>query len=72
MVIVVPGTSTLRDLPLHVIVEPDRVNRLAQSTAFQVEQVRAISTVRLTEPIGAVSAEAMAAVDETLLAVLGL
>jgi len=72
MVIVVPGTSTLRGLPLHVVVEPDGANRLAQPTAFQVEQIRAISTARLTEPIGAVSAEAMAAIDETLLAVLGL
>lgn len=41
MVIVVPGTSTLRLLPLHVVVEPDADNDLESETAFQVEQVRA-------------------------------
>ena len=43
MVIVVPGTSTIRPVPLHVVVEPDEDTGLAVPTVFQAEQVRAMS-----------------------------
>jgi mRNA-degrading endonuclease toxin of MazEF toxin-antitoxin module len=66
LVIVVPGTTTLRRLPLHVVVEPDDDNGLDRPTAFQVEQVRAISTTRLVERLGRLDAEARHTVDEIL------
>ncbi len=52
MVIVIPGTSTIRKLPLHTVVEPDAENGLDTKTAFQVEQVRAISVRRLIDHLG--------------------
>lgn len=66
LAIVVPGTTTLRQLPLHVTVEPDAENGLDRTTAFQVEQVRAISTARLVERRGRLDAEARHTVDEVL------
>lgn len=72
MVIVIPGTSTLRSIPLHVVVEPDRRNGLVERTALQVEQVRAISTARLMERLGRLDAEACHAVDGILRNSLGL
>lgn len=50
MVIVVPGTSTTRQIPLHMVVAPDHDNGLATETALQVEQVRAVSRQRPTVP----------------------
>lgn len=66
MAIVVPGTTTLRPLPLHVTVEPDSDNGLDRATAFQVEQVRSISTARLLDRLGRLGAEARHTVDEVL------
>ena len=72
LVVVVPGTRTRRGLPLHVVVEPDDDNGLGEPTALQVEQVRAISTVRLTERLGRLGAEPRHTVDEILRNVLRL
>ena len=72
LVVVVPGTTTLRHLPLHAVVEPDEDNGLAEPTAFQVERVRAISAVRLVERLGRLDAEARHTVDEILRNVLRL
>ena len=72
MIVVVPGTSTIRDLPLHIVAEPDVTNGLDRSTAFQVEQVRAVSTARLKERLGRLDAESRHAVDEVLRMVLSL
>jgi mRNA-degrading endonuclease toxin of MazEF toxin-antitoxin module len=72
LVIVVPGTTTLRRLPLHVVVEPHHHNGLDHPTAFQVEQVRAISTTRLVERLGRLDAEARHTVDAILRNVLHL
>lgn len=66
MVIVVPGTSTVRRIPLHVVLSPDRINGLATTTAFQVEQVRAISTSRLIERLGRLDAPDRHSIDEIL------
>lgn len=52
MAIVVPGTSTIRSLPLHVVAEPDVGSGLVETTAFQVEQVRAVSTHRFVRRLG--------------------
>lgn len=72
MVIVVPGTSTIRQVPLHVVVEPDGDNGLAVVTAMQVEQVRAVSIERLVEPLGRLDLSSRHAIDEILRNVLSL
>lgn len=72
MVIVLPGTSTIRRVPLHVVLTPDRDNGLATETAFQVERVRAVSTGRLIERLGRLDALSRHAIDETLRNVLCL
>jgi mRNA interferase MazF len=66
MVVVVPGTTTQRLIPLHALVEPDDENGLAATTAFQVEQVRAISTARLAERLGRLDAQSRHTIDEIL------
>lgn len=72
MVIVVPGTSTIRPLPLHVVVEPDRDNGLSVTTAVQVEQVRAVSVSRLVERLGRLDPSGRQAIDEILRTALSL
>ncbi len=72
MVIVVPGTSTLRSLPMHVEVEPDGDNGLHTPTAFQTEQVRAVSTRRLRSVIGRLGVVEQGAIDEVLRTILRL
>lgn len=72
LVMVVPGTTTLRGLPLHVLVEPDDDNGVVERTALQVEQVRSISTGRLTRRLGRLDAESRHTVDEILRNVLRL
>ena len=72
MVIVVPGTSAIRGIPLHVVLSPDDSNGLTAETAFQVEQVRAVSTGRLTERLGRVDALSRHAIDELLRNALSL
>ena len=72
MVIVVPGTSTIRGIPLHVVVSPDRGNGLVTDTAFQVEQVRAVSTGRLVDRLGRIDAPALHALGEVLRSTLSL
>ena len=72
MVVVVPGTSTIRQIPLHAVVSPDRGNGLSAETAFQVEQVRAVSTGRLVERLGRLDALGRLEIDEILRNVLSL
>ena len=72
MMVVVPGTSTIRRIPLHSLVPPDRANGLAVETAFQVEQVRAVSTGRLVKRLGRLDALARHDIDEILRNVLCL
>ena len=66
MVIVVPGTSTVRPVPLHVVVEPGDEVGLEVATAFQAEQVRAVSEARLVERLGRLDSVSRHAIDEIL------
>jgi mRNA interferase MazF len=66
MVIVVPGTTTLRDIPLHVTVEPDGANGLTATTGFQIEQVRSISAARLVKRLGRLDAPSRHTIEEIL------
>jgi mRNA interferase MazF len=72
MLIVIHGTSTIRRLPLHVEVPPDDRNGLDQRTAFQVEQVRAVSTTRMSTRLGRLDGVSRHIIDETLRNVLSL
>lgn len=72
MVIVVPGTSTIRPVPLHVVVEPDDDSGLLVATAFQVEQVRALSITRLVERLGRLDPVSRHSIDEILRNALSL
>ncbi len=72
MVIVVPGTSTIRSVPLHVVVEPDDGTGLDAATAFQVEQVRAVSVARFVERLGRLDPVSRHAIDEILRNALSL
>lgn len=72
IVIVVPGTTTIRRLPLHVVVEPTPSNGLTAQTGFQVEQVRSISTARLVSRLGSLDAMSQRGVDDILRDVLRL
>lgn len=72
IVIVIPGTSAPRHLPLHAPVGPDTTNGLDRQTSFQVEQVRAVSTARLIERLGRLDAVARQAIDEILRNALNL
>ena len=66
MCVVVPGTSTIRRISLHMVLEPDAL------TAFQPEQVRSVSVDRLQDRIGRVGAIGLAQIDELLRTVLNL
>ena len=72
MVIVVPGTSTIRPIPLHAVLTPDNNNGLTAETAFQAEQVRAVSTGRLVERLGRLDTLDRHTIDEILRSVLSL
>lgn len=72
MVIVVPGTSTIRAVPLHVVVEPDRDNGLSVKTAMQVEQVRAVSIGRLVTRLGRLDPSSRQEIDQILRNALNL
>lgn len=72
IVIVVPGTSTIRNIPLHVVISPDSANGLDAETAFQPEQVRAVSARRLTERLGYIDDLSRHEIDEKLRNTLSL
>jgi len=72
MVIVVPGTSTVRSVPLHVVVEARDDTGLDVPTTFQVEQVRSVSAARLVERLGRLDAVSRHAIDEILRNALSL
>ncbi len=72
MVVVVPATSRLRRLSLHAVVQPDADNGLDEASAFQAEQVRAVSSRRLVKRLGRLGVEDRHAIDEILRSVLAL
>ena len=72
MLVVVPGTSTIRGLSLHVVAEPDEISGLDTATAFQVEQVRAVSTHRAVRRLGTASSAVRYSIDDVLRLVLKL
>lgn len=71
LVIACPITSTARGYPSHVEIEPGR-SGLDGISYIQAEQVRTISSARLTRRVGAADAAAMAAVERCLQLLLRL
>jgi mRNA interferase MazF len=71
LVIVVPLTSTLRDVPSHVRVSPPE-GGLRHPSAILCEAVRSVSRGRLVERWGAVSAATMTRVEDVLRILLRL
>jgi mRNA interferase MazF len=67
LVVVAPLTSTLRDLPVHVLVSP-----LSVQSNILCDHLRSISRDRLIREWGPITARTMRAVEENLAALLGL
>lgn len=51
-VFVVPITSTLRRFPSHIPIDADAHNGLSNDSVALVEQMRSVSILRCSEPIG--------------------
>ena len=71
LVVVVPITSTLRNIPFHVVVQPPE-GGLANRSALLCEAVRSISKDRLNARWGSVSPATMAEVEDRLRILMGL
>jgi len=71
LVVVVPITSTLRDIPLHVIVRKGD-GGVRNDSAILGEAIRSISKDRLISRWGAVSMEVMVEVEDRLRILLDL
>lgn len=71
LAIVVPLTSTRRGLPSHVELEPG-VSGLATVSYAKGEDVKSVSTERLTRRLGAVPADRLEAIDRVLRLLLHL
>lgn len=71
LVVVLPITSTIRPIPLHVIIQPPEGGLKVQSRIL-TDAIRSISKERLVERWGQVSPETMAAVEDRVRTLLGL
>jgi len=71
LVVVIPITSTLRNIPFHVVVQPPE-GGLTQSSALLCEAVRSISKDRLINRWSSVPPRTMAEVEDRLRILMGL
>lgn len=71
LVIALPITSTLRDIPSHVIMNPPE-GGIRSRSAILCEAVRSISTQRLIASWGLVRSQTMAQVEDILRILLRL
>ena len=69
---VVPLTSTIRRFHSEVVIEPDSVNGLDNTTAAQCQHLRAIPRRRISNVRGNVGAVVLAQVRETIAVLLDL
>lgn len=63
---VVPLTSTIRSFQSEVRIDAGDQTGLAQASAAQCHQIRAVSTARLSDPLGNVGPMALAQIREIL------
>lgn len=71
LVVVLPITSTIRPIPLHVIVQLSEGGLKTQSRIL-TDAIRSISKERLIDRWGTVSPETMAVVEDRVRTLLGL
>jgi mRNA interferase MazF len=71
LVVILPITSTIRPIPLHVIVRPSEGGLKVESRIL-TDAIRSISKDRLIERWGVISRETMRAVEERLQTLLGI
>ena len=71
LVLVLPITSRAKGIPLHVEIRPPE-GGVKQASFIKCEDVRSISTARLTKRWGRVSLETIAAVEDRLRILMGL
>ena len=71
LVVVIPITSTLRNIPFHVVVQPPE-GGLTHPSALLCEAVRSISKDRLINRWGSVAPHTMAKVEDRLRVLMGL
>jgi mRNA interferase MazF len=71
LVIVLPITSTLRQLPTQVVISPPEGGLRARSAAL-CDEIRSITKERLMSRLGSVSDATMRAVEDQLRILLGL
>ena len=71
LVIVLPMTSTLRNVPSHVVLSPPE-GGVKQQTAILCEAVRSVSVERLVVRWGQIDKQTLAAVEDRLRMLLGL
>lgn len=71
LVVILPITSVIRPIPLHVIVHPPEGGLKVESRIL-TDAIRSISKERLTERWGMVSAETMQVVEDRVRILLGL
>ncbi len=71
LIVVLPITSTIRPIPLHVVVHPPEGGLKVQSRIL-IDAIRSISKERLVERWGQVSTDTMAAVEDRVRTLLGL
>ena len=64
LVIVVPLTSTIRGLNLHVEIEPSREDGLGETSAVQCELMRSINRARLLHRMGVLEMVSLRLVDD--------
>ncbi len=69
---VVPATSTIRHEDSEVVIEPDHLNGLDRRSAAQCQQVRGVSTTRISRVRGNVGPVVLAQVRDRLANLLDL
>jgi mRNA interferase MazF len=71
LVVVIPITSTLRNIPFHVVVQPPE-GGLTNRSAILCEAVRSISKDRLLARWGSVLSSTLVEVEDRLRVLMGL
>ena len=71
LTIAVPVTSKFKGVPFHVQIDPPE-GGLNQTSFAKCEDVRSVSTTRLTRKLGSVSSKTMHEVEDKLRVLLGL
>lgn len=72
LIVVVPGTSTIRRYQTNVVVTPDECRGLRNDTSFECLQIRALTPRKLRRLVGRLPDHAMVQIELALRITLGL